>query len=148
MTSQIDEIGLTYKSSMPISEKPAIQCPEDAYSLLLKIWDMDTILLKEEFVVILLNNNKKCLGWSKISSGGATATIVDVVQIFQTAIIGNANSVIVAHSHPSGTLKPSSSDLHLTKRIKEAGTLLGVPLDDHIIITSENYMSLKQKGLL
>ena len=148
MTSQIDEIGLTYKSSIPISEKPTIQCPEDAYSLLLKIWDMDTILLKEEFLLLVLNNNKKCLGWSKISSGGATATIVDVSLIFQTAIIGNASSIVVAHSHPSGTLKPSSSDIRLTERIKKAGAILGVPLDDHIILTSENYMSFRQKGLL
>ena len=147
MTSQIDEIGLTYKSSIPISEKPAIQCPEDAYSLLLKIWDMDTILIKEEFVVLLLNNNKKCLGWSKISSGGATATIVDVALIFQTAIIGNSSSIIVAHNHPSGTLKPSSSDVALTRRIADVGKLLGVPLDDHIILTSDSYTSLRQKGL-
>ena len=147
MTSQIDEIGLTYKSSIPISEKPAIQCPEDAYSLLLKIWDMDTILLKEEFVVLLLNNNKKCLGWSKISSGGATATIVDVATIFQILLIGNASSFIISHNHPSGTLKPSSSDVALTRRIADAGRLFGVPLDDHIILTSDSYTSLRQKGL-
>ena len=147
MTSQIDEISLKYRSSTPVSEKPVIQCPEDAYSLLLKIWDMDTILIKEEFVVLLLNNNKKCLGWSKISSGGATATIVDVALIFQTAIIGNSSSIIAAHNHPSGTLKPSSSDIALTRRIADAGKLLGVPLDDHIILTSDSYTSLRQKGL-
>ena len=146
MKSQIDEIGPTYKSSTPISEKPAIQTPEDAYSLLLKIWDMDTILLKEEFVVLLLNNNKKCPGWSKISSGGATATIVDVALIFQILIIGAANSFIISHNHPSGRLKPSSSDIALTRLIADAGKLLGVPLDDHIILTSDSYTSLSKKG--
>jgi len=148
MTSQIDEIGLKYRSSTPLSEKPIIKCPEDAYNLLLKIWDLDTIQLKEEFLLLLLNNHKKCLGWSKMSSGGATSTIVDVAAIFQIALLGNASSIIVAHNHPSATtLKPSSSDIALTRRIADAGKVLGVPLDDHLIITHENYTSMRQKGL-
>jgi len=147
MTSQIDEIGLTYKSSLPTDEMVTIQCPEDAYNLLLKIWDMDTIQIKEEFLLILLNHDKKCLGWSKISSGGSTATIVDVAAIFQILLIGNAHSFIISHNHPSGTLKPSSSDIALTRRIADAGKIMGVPLDDHIIITNETYTSMRQKGL-
>lgn len=139
------EISLKYKSVVPQNQMPTVTSPEEAVSVLRTIWDEDTIQLKEEFVVLLLNNAKKCLGWSKISSGGGTATIVDPATIYQIALLANANSIIVAHNHPSGNLNVSQADKTLTRRIRESGDLLGIRVDDHIILTIDNYLSFQDK---
>jgi len=104
--------------------------------------------LREQFVVLLLDSAKQCLGWCKISSGGTTATIVEPAAIFRVAMLANASSIIVAHNHPSGNLEVSAADEKLTRRIEEAGKLLGISLEDHIILTAEDYRSLKASGVV
>ena len=145
---KISEVTLKYKTSVPIDDMPTIQCSEDAMILLRPIFDEYTIQLREEFVIILLNSNKRCLGWSKISIGGSNATIVDPATIFQLALLGNAQSVILAHNHPSGNLNPSTADIHLTRRVAKAGGYLSIKVDDHIIITQDSYYSFREKGLV
>ena len=140
---QLAEVKLKYKNEKSIEECPAITSPNKAEKLLREIWDEDSIQLKEEFVVLLLNNAKKCLGWSKISSGGATATIVDPATIFQVALLANATSVIIAHNHPSGNIEPSKADKNLTNRIVESGKMLGIMVEDHLIITVDNIFSFR-----
>jgi DNA repair protein RadC len=142
------EISLAYKGRFALNEHPTVDNPEKAETLLRKIWDENTIQLKEEFIVLLLNNAKKCLGWCKISSGGATATIVDPSTIFQVALLANAQSIILAHNHPSGNLNPSQADKTLTNRIKNSGKMLGIGVDDHIILTADNFLSFKAKNFL
>ena len=144
----ISEVSLAYKASQPVVSLPEITSPEKAESYLRSIWDQDTLELREEFIVVLLNNAKKVLGWSLISTGSSNATIVEPSAVFQTALLGKANSIIVAHNHPSGRLLASAADIHLTKRITEAGSLLGIPLDDHIILTRDGYLSLREEGLM
>jgi len=141
------EVKLKYNSEQSINYCPTVTSPDEAEKVLRQIWDEDTIQLKEEFVVLLLNNAKKCLGWSKISSGGATATIVDPPTIFQVALLANATSIILAHNHPSGNTSPSKSDKNLTNRIKESGKMLGIEVEDHIILTGEDYVSMKAHGV-
>jgi len=135
------EISLKYKSLVPQDEMPQITSPQEAVEVLRSIWDEDVIQLREEFVVLLLNNSKRLLGWSKISSGGATATIVDPAAIFQIALTANATSIILAHNHPSGNIDASKADKNLTQRIKESGKILGIIVEDHIILTAENFLS-------
>jgi DNA repair protein RadC len=142
------EVKLSYMPTVDVQSQPSIDCPEKAVFLLRTIWDMDTIELYEDFCMLLLNNSKVCLGWSTISSGGKRATIVDVSKVATTALLGNASSVIICHNHPSGTLNPSTADIHLTKRIKEALDLLGMSLTDHIILTRNKYYSFKNEGKL
>lgn len=142
------EVRLKYASNSPKKEFPKITTPKEAVNVLRQVWDEDTIQLKEEFVVLLLNNAKKCLGWSKISSGGVTATIVDPAAIFQVALLANATSIILAHNHPSGNIEPSKADKNLTSRIVKSGKLLGINVDDHIILTTELSISFKSKGIL
>lgn len=142
------EISLKYKTVLPVDDMPSVTSPQEAVKLLRSIWDEDQIQLKEEFVVLLLNNAKKCLGWSKISSGGATATIVDPATIFQLALLANATSVILAHNHPSGTLEASQADKNLTNRIKDSGKMLGIGVEDHIILTAEKCLSFRVKNYL
>jgi len=145
---KISEVALKYKTEMPVEDMPKIECPEDVIILLRSVWDEDTIQLREEFVVILLNNAKKCLGWSRVSIGGASCTIVDIATIFQIALLGNANSIILAHNHPSGSLKPSTADIQLTNRIKKAGQLLGITVDDHIILSEHKHYSFRRNRLV
>lgn len=144
----ISEVSLAYKASQPVETLPKITTPEEAASYLRSIWDSDTLELREEFIVVLLNNAKKVLGWSRISTGGSTATIVEPCAVFQLALLGKARSIICAHNHPSGILKASSADISLTRRLADAGKLLGITLDDHIIITQGGYMSLSEERLL
>ena len=144
----IAEVSLAYKSSQPVETLPTITSPEEAAHFLRSIWDQETLELREEFIVVLLNNAKKVLGWSRISTGGSTATIVEPSAVFQLALLGKADSIICAHNHPSGNLKNSQADTFLTRRLKDAGKLLGVALDDHIILTQGGYLSLREDGLM
>ena len=140
----ISEVSLAYKANQSVETLPSITSPEAAVIYLRSIWDQDTIELREEFIVILLNNAKKVLGWSRISTGGSSATIVEPSAVFQLALLGKASSIICAHNHPSGNLRASSADISLTRRLTDAGKLLGITVDDHIIITQEGYLSLSE----
>lgn len=105
-------------------------------------------LTKEVFLVAFLNNAKIVTGYKKISSGGSTATIVDPAEVMRQAVMNEANSILLLHNHPSGNNKESKADVNLTKRIAESGKLLGIPVDDHIIIAGDSYTSLRAKGLM
>lgn len=147
-TNQIAEVGLTYKTNTQSPDMPVINSPDKAQEYLREIWDENTLELKEEFVVLLLNNAKQALGWSKISSGGTNATIVDPALIFQLALLANANAVILAHNHPGGCLKASAADISLTRNLIEGAELLGITVVDHIILTRDGYLSMKSRGLV
>ena len=84
---------------------------------------------------MLLNNANKIIGYTTISEGGLTSTIVDVRIILQTALVSNATSIILTHNHPSGNPRPSGHDDNLTKKIKSACELMDIRLLDHIIVT-------------
>jgi DNA repair protein RadC len=94
----------------------------------------------------LLNNSNEVLGIHTLSKGSTRGTVVDLKLLFVIALKSNATGIIVAHNHPSGTLKPSSSDLELTKRIKKSGELLDIKLLDHLIITKDEFYSLSDNN--
>ncbi len=104
-------------------------------------------LTKETFIVAFLDNAKKLTGFSKISDGGKTATIVDAAEVMRQAVINEASSIILIHNHPSGHNKASTADVQLTKRIAECGKLLGIPVNDHVIIAGYNFVSLRNENL-
>lgn len=127
-----------------LGDKVTITCPEEAAMFFKpKLRDLN----HEEFYVAFLNNSKVLTGFRKVSSGGSTSTIVDVAEIIRQCIINNANSMLLAHNHPSGYAKESAADVNLTKRIAEAGKLVGIPVDDHIIIAGDDFVSLRNKNL-
>ncbi len=132
---EVDELG----------EQVQITSPEDAVAYFgPKLRD----LTKEVFIVAFLNNAKIVEGYKKISSGGSTATIVDPAEVMRQAIMNEANSILLLHNHPSGNRKESRADVQLTKRLVKVGKLLGIPVDDHLIIAGDGFTSLKSKGLL
>jgi len=105
-------------------------------------------LTKEVFIVGFLNNSKVLMGYKKISTGGATATVVDPAEILRQAVMNEAHSILLVHNHPSGDRHASKADRQLTKRIVKAGELLKIPVADHIIIAGDAFTSLKAKGFI
>ncbi len=145
---QIPECKISYSLIGEVDTLPQVTSPEQAYKLLLEIWDKDTICYREEFIVLLLNNAKRVIGWSKISIGGSNATIVEPAMVFQVALLSHASSIILAHNHPSNNMRASTADINLTKRLKEAGQLLGISIDDHLIISSTTFISLRNESII
>jgi len=107
----------------------------------------------EEFWAIFMNNRNKVLGRQRISVGGQTDTAVDARILFRAALDAKATVIAVAHNHPSGTLKPSTNDRVLTKRLVYAGNLLGIKVTEHLIIAIgpqgvPDYFSFHDEGLV
>ncbi|MEX0904487.1 MAG: DNA repair protein RadC [Balneolaceae bacterium] len=102
----------------------------------------------EEFYVAFLNNAKMLTGFKKISSGGSTATVVEPSIIFRESILHYANSIILVHNHPSGYAKESAADINLTNKLAKTGKLVGIPVDDHVIIAGDEYVSFRNKKLI
>lgn len=105
-------------------------------------------LTHERFCVLYLNNAQSLIKHEFLSSGGMTATVVDVRLILKNALLCHAAKIIVAHNHPSGNKKPSESDIRITQKIRSAAGMLDIALLDHIIIAGKEYTSFVQEGLL
>lgn len=112
------------------------------------IYPEGTIQYVEQFFVLLLDRQNQLYAFKQISSGGVSATFTDPKLIFQTALLCHATQIILVHNHPSGNIQPSNNDLQMTKRLKEVGELLELPVLDHVIITEESYYSFADEGRL
>ncbi|WP_086476030.1 MULTISPECIES: RadC family protein [Arenibacter] len=102
----------------------------------------------EEFWIVYLNNSNKVLFAGQQSKGGITGTLVDVRLVLKQALELGAVGLILAHNHPSGTLKPSEADKQITQKLKLASQALDIKVLDHIIITQKEYFSFADEGLL
>lgn len=102
----------------------------------------------ETFLAIPLDVRNRVLGYVEVASGGPDLCTVDPRKVFRAAILMNASAIMIVHNHPSGEVIPSSEDITLTKRICEAGDILGIPVLDHIIVSHDNWMSFAEKGLI
>lgn len=122
-----------------------IQCAEDGAKYARQFY-FDDLVIYESFFIICMNNNNMVQGWAKISSGGITATVVDLRIIAKYAIDTLATSVILVHNHPSGRKQPSEQDIKLTHHIERGLKTLDIQLLDHIILTENEYYSLSENG--
>ncbi|MDX1270334.1 DNA repair protein RadC [Bizionia paragorgiae] len=102
----------------------------------------------EEFWIVYLNNSNKVIQKSQLSKGGITGTLVDVRLVLKTALEVGATGLLLAHNHPSGTLKPSTADTQITNKLKVAAQSLDIKVLDHLIITESTYFSFADEGLL
>ncbi len=125
--------------------KEPITTPEQAY-----YWIRDRIVhqRKEVFGVILQDVRGNALRWEEISVGTLTQTLVHPREVFAPAIEHQAASLILAHNHPSGDPTPSLQDIALTRTLLQASQILGIPINDHIIISYLGFVSLKQEGII
>jgi DNA repair protein RadC len=122
-----------------------IKSSADAFKILYpKLCDLDV----EHFYVLYLNRRNEVISERHISKGGIHGTVVDLKVILKHALECQANSIVLAHNHPSGNLKPSSADIQLTKNIKSAAATLEMALTDHIIIGGKSYYSFADDGML
>lgn len=103
---------------------------------------------REHFVGFYLNARHQLLARVLVSVGSLSASIVHPREVFTPAVAGSAAGVIVAHNHPSGDPEPSPEDLAVTRRLREAGELLGIELLDHLVVAERGYVSLKLRGAL
>ncbi len=103
---------------------------------------------REQFMVLLLNTKNRIIGTNVVSIGSLNASIVHPREVFRPAILAPCAAVILAHNHPSGDPSPSMEDMELTKRLDEAGKILGIKVLDHVVIGETSYFSFKEKGLM
>jgi DNA repair protein RadC len=103
---------------------------------------------QEHIKLLMLNSKSKLLGEADISKGTVNASLISPRELFIEALNKQAVSIILLHNHPSGDPTPSKTDLLLTKRVKEAGEIIGIELLDHIIIGDNCYISFAEKELL
>ena len=128
-----------------LDNKYTIRSPEDAANYLIPEL---APLQQEHFVALYLNVKNQILHKQTIFVGSLNASIVHPREIFRVAIRRSAAAIIVAHNHPSGNPSPSPEDIDVTKRLIEAGHILGVDLLDHLIIGDHQFISLKEKGYI
>lgn len=102
---------------------------------------------KEHFFVVSFDVRNRIIGIDKTSKGTLSASLVHPRETFESAIRRHAAQIIVAHNHPSGDSEPSEDDIRITKRLYEAGKIMGIELLDHIVITKDGYCSLKDKNV-
>ena len=143
---KISEISVSYSNNR--SDRLKISNSKQSYDVLRACWSDSTIELQEEFKVLMLNRCNQILGVYPLSKGGVSATVVDAKLVFSVALKCNASSIIIAHNHPSGNLKPSEVDKALTQKLKKAGEYLDIVLLDHLIITKDDFYSFSDNGLI
>ncbi|MFC2010327.1 DNA repair protein RadC [Chloroflexota bacterium] len=127
-----------------ITEKPLVRTPEEVVSLIKgKLRGKK----KEHFQALLLDTRSQLIRITEISIGSLDASIVHPREVFKEALSASAASVIFVHNHPSGDPEPSEDDVELTRRLAQAGDIMGIDVLDHIIIGDKKYLSLKREGL-
>ncbi len=136
-------VELVREGPCPVGDP--ITTPGAAFELLKEHaarWD------REHFVTVLLDGQHRVVGIDDVAVGETGSCPVHPREVFKAAILANAAAIIAAHNHPSGDIQPSEHDRIVTKRLAEAGTLLRIPLLDHLIVTATGFYSFEKEGIL
>ena len=140
--------AVTVKDQRTIYSRPKLRqkitSADDVFHHLYEYKDMQ----REHFLAITLDGASRILETRVISIGTLNQSLVHPREVFKPAIMDGAAGIILAHNHPSGQLEASIEDKRVTKRLKEVGTLVGIELLDHVILSSEGYLSLREEGLV
>lgn len=122
------------------SSATVITGPEDVAKVARAILPTD----REGFVVLHLDARSTVRSVELVSIGSLNATIIHPREVFKAAILANAAAIVISHNHPSGDPKPSEEDLTITRRLHEAGRILGIELMDHVIVGATDFYSLRE----
>ena len=136
------ELGRRYFGQKDRTDK--VTRPEDIRPLVAHLREKR----QEHFICIALNGAGEVLGNRVITVGLLNHSLVHPREVFADAITDRAASVICVHNHPSGSLEPSPQDIAITTQLKEAGSILGIQLVDHIIVTKSGHVSMRERGLV
>jgi DNA repair protein RadC len=142
----IAEVQISYSSHVKAKDRMKVTGSKDAADAFRIFWPAYEHI--EFSYLLMLNRQNQILGYHQLSKGGMTGAVVDVRVIFQVALKSCATSLILAHNHPSGNLDVSDADRKITNQIKQAGVILDIPLLDHLIMTTDSYLSMADEGLL
>jgi len=145
-STQIAEIEISYSHKIKPSLQTKVLCSADTYKHVLPLWK--NIDYYESAAVLLLSRANKVLGLHWLSTGGISGTIIDAKRVFQAALKASSTSIILVHNHPSGNLTASDSDIKISRKIRDGGSILDITVLDHVIITSEGYYSMADEGLI
>ena len=127
-------------------ENCKITCPLACYNAIQDSYDLKSAA-SEVFGIISLNTKNKLAGLHIIAIGSLDSAYIEPREVFKAAMLNNANAIIAFHNHPSGDPEPSPVDVVITRRLKEAGELLGIKVLDHIVTGEKGYVSLKERKL-
>ncbi len=133
------------RSETPGKEQTKVIGSDEAFRALYPVF---ADLNHEEFWVLLLNRGNFIMGKHLISKGGQAGTVADPKVIFKLALEENAASIVLAHNHPSGNLKPSNDDIKLTKQMVAAGKMMNLFVVDHLIVADKLFYSFADEGLM
>lgn len=137
------ELGMRRLHAIRPHKQPITKSAESAF-----LFEIIRHSKQEEFWLACFNRAMIPVYVGRVHLGGISAVSADQRIIYKTALEHHASSIIVAHNHPSGTLKPSKADLEVTKMLKSAGDLLEIKLTDHLILTEDAYFSFADEGLI
>lgn len=140
----VSAIELARRALDKLPQVPAISSPTDALAFLTDIRSQ----AKEHFLCLYLNARNHLIHREVVSIGSLSASIVHPREVLRPAILKSASSIVLAHNHPSGDVAPSQEDIELTRRLVQAGQIIGIEVVDHIIITENEFTSLKEQGLM
>ena len=135
------------KEDSELYEVPVINSPTEVYQAAKQLLALHEEP-EEHFCILCLNTKNKIVGVHTISIGSLNASIVHPREVFKAAMLNNANSIICLHNHPSGDPKPSQEDIKITRRLVEAGEIIGIEVLDHVVIGDGRYISLKEQGMM
>ena len=144
--SKLREVTAVYKSNQEINNVK-IGSSRDVNDYIRSVYPVE-INIREAMIVLLLNNSNRTLGYSIASIGGLTGTLVDVRLVLRDALLTQSTGLILIHNHPSGTLKPSQSDINITSKVKKAAELMDIKVLDHLILTEDSYYSFADAGII
>lgn len=139
-------ISITYNSR--ILNNKSIKTHDDAYKMIISVWDKELINVQEQVMAFFLNGRNKLIGYRLISTGTSNKSLVDVKLLISLALHTMASAVIIAHNHPSGSLQASENDREITRKIKDVLELIDVKLIDHFIISDSGHYSFAEEGEL
>ena len=136
--------GWAFRPGDPAA-RPQVSCPEDAAALVVPLLAGRD---REHCLLVALDTKHRLVGVSTVSVGTADHTFMAPREIYRDALLSGASAIFVAHNHPSGDATPSADDRQITRRLAQAGTVLGVELLDHLVVGDPEWTSLARDGAL
>ena len=136
----VRELTVKYRENKGQSFNP-IRFPDDAAKLLRRVLPDN---VREHFVAIFLDSRHQVVGYFVVATGTASSCPVGAREVFQAALVVGATALVVAHNHPAGDVTPSPEDRGVTRRLREAGELLAIPVLDHLIIGTDRHYSFRE----
>lgn len=139
------EIRLVRERRQGYGSLRTLRTPQDIFNA---FHERFATLDREEFLAVILDGRNRIIGFNVISVGTLTSSLVHPREVFKPAILASAAALVLVHNHPSGDPEPSAEDRALTRRLVEAGEMLGIRILDHVVIGDDRFRSFSEEGLM